>query len=413
MEDRKDYDEVEINEYWNNMYHAVWLTEYADEPIIASEHGLPFIPIVAQITEGSDLFVGEGQDTRQPFLYTLYKSNIWKRRNLSLTILYSMMNAIGTNPLFVYKRKNPEKHLDVDWSRPGGVIEIDSDEEFGSLAKQVIDDSILQGLDVADKMIEESTMFKQTLGAPLGANAPFSMVSLLSQAGRLPLVPYQRLTNFAISDAMKMAFEMVRLEGGNKEILGEEGMETLNAKDIPEIFEIFANLDISMPQDERQQVIMATQATFGEDPLVSKKYARERWLKIGQSDEMQEEVWGERFGNQQANMTFMQQQMILAQQQQMVEQQMQMQAQQQAMMPQQGGQMPGQQPMMPGQPQMQPQMPQPPMPGQQMPGEMQGMMNQLGNMSAQPGIPQAAPGAPGDFQLEMLPSLQDVVRQEG
>ena len=400
IEDRKDYDTVELNEYWNNTYHAVWFSEYADEPVIAAEHGLPFIPIVAQITEGSNLFIEKDQDKIQPFLYTLYKSNLWKRRNLSLTVLYTMMNAIGANPMFIYKRKNPEKHIEVDWSTPGGIIEIETEEDFASFAKHVLDDSILKGLEISDRLVEESTIFKQTLGQPLGANAPFSMVSLLSQAGRLPLVPYQRLTNFAISDGMRMAFELIKIEGGSKQILGEEGMETLVAKEIPETFEIFANLDISMPQDERQQVIMATQATFGEDPLVSKKYARERWMKIGQSDEMQEEIWGERFSNQQAQMAYTQQQMILAQQQQMIEQQMAMQAQQQTMQQQQQGMPPGGGQMMPGQPMP----PQPPMPGdpsQMMPGEQQAMNNQLGNVTAQPGVPGVPQMSPGDGGMPM------------
>jgi hypothetical protein len=401
LADKKDYDTVELNEYWNNTNHAVWFSENADDPVIAMEHGLPFIPIVAQITEGSNLFVDSGQDKIQPFLYTLYKSNLWKRRNLSLTVLYTMMNAIGTNPLFLYKRKNPEKHIEVDWSKPGGIIEIEADEDFSSLAKHVIDDSILQGLEISDRLTEEATIFKQTLGQPLGANAPFSMVALLSQAGRLPLVPYQRLTNFAISDGMRMAFELIKIEGGSKEILGEEGMETLVAKEIPETFEIFANLDISMPQDERQQVIMATQATFGEDPLVSKKYARERWMKIGQSDEMQEEIWGERFSNQEAQMAYTQQQMILAQQQQMIEQQMAMQAEQQMMAQQQQGMSPGgAPPMMPGQP-MPPQQPMPGDPSQMMPGEMQAMNNQLGNVTAQPGVPGVPQMMPGDGSMPM------------
>ena len=69
-----------------------------------------------------------------------------------------------------------------------------------------------------------------------------------------------------------------------------------------------------MPTDERQNVVMATQATFGANPLVPMKWARERWLKVENPDEMQEEIWAEQLASMQVQ-SKIQAQMMQAQQQ--------------------------------------------------------------------------------------------------
>jgi len=290
---KKSYDKVTYNEYWNDTHHYIWLTEFQN-PVLAVEHGLPEIPIVDQLVEGSETFAGTTIQTRQPFLYTLAQSGVWNRQNLGLTVSNSLVFAIGANPLFVFKSSNPDSDFKPDYSIPGGVIKITKDEEFGQLAKQAIDPAIMQLMDIADQKSEESTIYSQTLGEPLGANAPFSMVSLLSQSGRLPLIPYQRKISFALANVMKIALNMLKGTGDKIQVTGEKGIIEFYAKDIPETFELDCKLDIAMPTDERQNVVMATQATFGENPLVSMAYARETWLGIDQPDEMWEEIQAEK-----------------------------------------------------------------------------------------------------------------------
>lgn len=313
---RKAFETVTYCEYWDDTYHYVWLADAASTPILAVEHGLSQIPIVAQICEGSELFSGADQESRQPFLYTLKQSNIWKRQNLELTSIFTNVNAIANNPTFVYQRNDPNKTLSqqMDFSVPGGVVYIEQNEDISPMKKEAIDPAILRALEIADAKGVESTIYKQTLGEPIGANSPFSMVSLLSQSGRLPLVPYQRTASFAFSDIMKIAMDLMRGEGGKKiSVVGDKGIISFYAKEIPETYELKCDLDISMPTDERQNVVMATQATFGTNPLVPMSYAREKWLKVENPDEMQEEIWAE----QQANMQL---QMQMAQQAQQVPQ---------------------------------------------------------------------------------------------
>ena len=291
---KKVYEKVTYNEYWNETYHYVWLSEFSETPVIAVEHGLNDIPIVDQLCEGSETFTGTTIQTRQPFLYGLNESGLWKRQNLGLTVSNSMVFAIGSNPLFVFKSPDPNSDFKADYSVPGGVIKITNQEEFGQLAKQALDPAILQILDIAEKKGEEATIYRQTLGEPMGANAPFSMVSLLSQSGRLPLIPYQRSLSFAFANIMKKALDMLKGTGKEIKVTGDKGVISFYAKEIPDTFELDCNFDIAMPTDERQNVVMATQATFGENPLVSMNYAREKWLGVEQPDEMAEEIMAEK-----------------------------------------------------------------------------------------------------------------------
>lgn len=309
---KKGYETVTYCEYWNDTYHYVWLLEASATPILAVEHGLTEIPIVAQLCEGSEMFTRAQQESRQPFLYTMRKSSMWKRQNLELTAIYTNVNAIVNNPTFIYRRNDESKNISqqMDFSIPGGVVYVGQGEVIEPMKKEAIDPAILKALEIAEQKGIESTIYKQTLGEPLGANAPFSMVSLLSQSGRLPLVPYQRAASFAFSDIMKIAMGLMKGAGSDINVVGNEGIIKFYSKDIPETFELTCNLDISMPTDERQNVVMASQATFGTDPLVSKKFARESWLKITNPDEMQTEIWAEQLAAAKIQTNIMMQQQV-------------------------------------------------------------------------------------------------------
>ena len=147
---------------------------------------------------------------------------------------------------------------------------------------------------------------------------------------------------------------------------------SFKAADLPDRPNIEARLDVSLPQDDRQNAMIALQMTQGDSPLMSKARAREEYLGIGQPDQEEKAIWTERA--QQAQLQMMVQQEI---------EKAQMQAQQQMM----GGQQPGQPGGMPPQG----------MPPQQMP--QQGMppdMSQLQQTGAAQGVPGMGMGAPMD-----------------
>lgn len=114
--------------------------------------------------------------------------------------------------------------------------------------------------------------------------------------------------------------------------------------------------------------ITAKTLTDGEDPMVSKAWARDKILNIGQSDEMTKEVWDEKT----ATLEFMREyQLEMAR----IQQEMEAMMQQKAGQMQGGGQAPGGE-MQPGQAPQQPQQPSPqqPQPTQQpAQSEQQGM----------------------------------------
>lgn len=292
--------EIIVCDWYDLKYRVVYI-EGASEPFLMREHGLPFIPVAEQITEGSNLFQKPEEQIR-PFLYTLWKSGLDKRQNLALTALFTNIFAISSNAKFVHKKPSgsPEKTLQVNLGPVGGVIELEGDEEFKPfLAQGAIDPALLEAYNIAKQGLEESTIYSQTLGEPLGSNAPFSMVALLHQAGRLPLVSTQELTGWVIADAMEMAFKWIKEVGEKPEpleinYLGQRA--EINPQSIPDQFSFEAKLEVDLPMDQLQQANAAKIFMGGGDPaqaLASKRWIRENLMNIGESDEMDEEIWGE------------------------------------------------------------------------------------------------------------------------
>lgn len=365
--DARDSDTKTVAEYWDYEAHYVWI-DGLEGSLIEAKNDWGFIPVSAGVTEGSELFTGADQHTRQPFLYTMWKSDMWKRQNLSLTVMYSLIFAIGANPLFIHETVGDEPAV-PDYSNVGGTLRVKPGEKFYQLAKNVLDPSLMQGFDIAQTKGIESTIYRQALGEPLGGNAPFSMVAMLSQAGRLPLIPYQRMISHVIGDAMAKGLRMLQIHGESFSVREQKNLVEVDTASLPERIEIECTLDIDMPQDQQANAQIAGTLTAGDTPLMSIETAQKRFLGIEQPEEEMQKVWNERA----AMMQFMQ----------YLEQQAQM-AQQQAQQGQMGqmGQM-GQQGMPP---EMMGQGVPPEMMGQQgMPPE--GMMPDAQSTGAQPGIP--------------------------
>lgn len=328
---KKASDLVTLYEYWDDVTHAVWLDE--GEIVTPQPHNLPSIPISARIAEGSELFLNSDQQTRQPFLYGLWKSNLWHRQNLYLTVVASLAFAIGANPLLVLNQATPEDDVRIDATAPLNRILVPPGASLSTLAKSVIDPSLTQMSSEIARKVEDSTIYGQTLGQPLGGNAPYSMVQLLHQAGRLPLVPFQIAAGEVIADSMRTGLMTLKQAGGDFErVVGGQRVK-LKYKDLPDDLDISCKLDVHLPQDMRQNAAVAAQVVGS--GLASKRWARENTLDIGQSDEMTYEVLKEQLTD-----VMVQQQVQQMIQQQQMQMQGQMQQQQGPPPEMQGGQMP-------------------------------------------------------------------------
>jgi hypothetical protein len=285
--------ETTLCHFWDPVWRVSWVAGHAQQPLVMEEHKLPLIPVVVQLSEGSRLFT-KPEYQRQPFLYGLYKSKMWERENLALTVFFTTLFQMGLTPSLVFQSGDPTRSLDLDWDALPAVIKIMTGESLAPLAnKGLLDPSFLEGMRLTEKYTTESTIFDQTLGAPLaGGNAPFSSVALLSQAGRLPLVAPQRQAGWAIADVMKIALRWAKAEGWGGKYEGPVG--ALKVSEIPKHFELEAVLDVSLPQDKLQQANVAKRLTEGDNPLVSNQWTRENILGVGQSEEMETQIWGER-----------------------------------------------------------------------------------------------------------------------
>jgi hypothetical protein len=392
------YENVMLHDFYDLQYRTVWV-DGADFPLYQEEHGLPFIPVVSQLIEGSRLFedASDYRDGRrlleeryEPFLMTLDKSGLAERQNLLLTVLYTITFAIGANPMFVEYVINPDEEPPVDETYPGKTLRMRTGERREPMVKQVIDPSMIESWNTAVQLEEESTIPRQTLGEPLSGSNTYSTTALLHQAGRLPLLMSQRMSGWAIGSAIEYAFRWMKHDKYTGQAMYQESDVSMSHDEIPKRFEIKATLEISLPQDDLTNANVARIASEGDQPLVSQRYARENLLKVGQSEDMQEEIWTEQSGNIKFRKYMMQQLAQLAQMEQMAMQPT----------PEAAG-MPGPQP--PGMP------PGPPPPGMPTEPEQLGPEpgpapmvepNPLGNMPGpQPPVPPVPPMLPNQEPL--------------
>lgn len=287
------YESVTVNTFWDDVYYAMWI-EGSKEMLYFYEHKLPFIPIVAMTVEGS-MLSEEWEDQREPFLYGIYKSGLWARLNLALTVFYTNLYAIGANPLYVEKLNQQGQGVRYEESNVGGRIIVPYGADWAIVQnKGIMDPSVREGMQIGEQKISESTIYSQTLGEPLGANAPFSMVALLNQAGRLPLVATQRMCSEGIAEAAKISLLWIKHTNRKVKARYKDQIIDILPSEIPDHFELNAKLDVSLPQDMLQQTNVASLATSGETPLASVRWAREELMKIGQSELMDDEIMTER-----------------------------------------------------------------------------------------------------------------------
>jgi hypothetical protein len=385
---RRETEQVTINELFNDDGHAVWIDGQSEALLLAeTDSG---IPVAYADMEGSNLFsLDTDVDACQPFLYGVYKSKLWERQNLSYTVFYSLFYALGSSPVFIAQVNDPSREIAIDTDVPGKVIKVGQGESIQQLAKSIFTSDFMQAVTLADQKMVESTMYRTAVGESPGTGAPYSLAALLSANGRQALIPYERMSSHAIGMAMEGA--LLSLKSAGQPIAWREAGEekSFDPEEIPDDIEVTANLRIELPVDERQNVQVATALTQGEKQLTTVAYAREKFLDIGQSADMDKAIFKERFDYAQAQTLL---QMKIAEMQAAA--QAKLKAMQQ---PAQPG--PGQPPPPQAGPQLPPGPPPEMPPGEIPPELMQQLAQQPG---AAPGLPMTGPIEPG-MQGTQLP----------
>lgn len=386
-DDHSFTDTVPVGIWYDLDNYAAWA---GGKTLSGKLHDLPFIPVVVQQIEGSQLF-SQPEEQTHPFLYATIKSGYWDRQNLSMTVLYFLIENFGLSPLYVHNvpESMADKGLKIDFSEGFGVVHTVGAESLMPMqSKGLIDPAVQQGIATAESKIMESTVYRQVLGAPpSGGGIAFSTVNLLSQQGRLPLTAPQRLGGWGLAQIMETSMEWIRQEGGKY----EWGDSDLRPSDIPDNLQIDCSLDVHLPQDKLQLANIVNILTAGPDPKVSKQWARKEILGIENDQEMQDEIWTE-VTNSAKHQVYIQQMIEAAKQ-----------AQQQGQLSPEGQQMPmgGQGSPVPG-------------PGGQLPPElMQLLENQQlqGQGQGQPMMPpEMMPGAQGEAGPTMAPGQGQMIQ---
>ncbi len=379
-------DTTTVHDYWSLDYHVVWADGEA-EPYVAVENTDAFIPVAAVLCEGGMIFNIDGNNqSRQPFLFTAYKSNIWKNLNLSLTVMNSQVFYIGARPLLVYEGA-AETVPDVDRGEPGGIIKINTGEKLYTLAEKIIDPTMISVYQINSDNFERSTIYRTATGGMIGPGTAYSTVALTSQQGRLPTIVYQRMISLCLGEAMRIAFYLAKKDKASVKAKSVNGLKKIEPASIPDWFDLNATLEVDQASDDRVNSQVAAEGV--KNGLWSRRYGREKYSKIGQSNAMDAEVWGERFADLNFQLAFQEKQQLAAFQLQQKIQALQAKAQQ-------GNQPGGGPPAGPGgngappPGQTAPGGPPQGMPGEAPPPDVQGV---------QPGLPMGAPAEPGGSQL--------------
>jgi len=286
---------VVVRDFWDPTERYVWADGLA-APFIGEPHGMRFIPIADQIAEGSDLF-DDPHNQYEPFLRTVFMSGLDQRKTEALTALYTMNRAYGYSPLHIFEAGENDQEVPAI-KRMGlfGYVSVPKGGKWGPLLNKGIQDPAASfGLAYADEKTEDSTMYKSTYGASLGAKTPYSTVALLSQIGRLPLETIRTGSGRAIAKALEIAFMWIK-DGGKKQKIFDYrtgALSELDTAELPEHFNLDVELDVALPQDRLQAA--TTGASLLSAGVVSKNWVRTKLLNINQPEEIEQEIYDEQW----------------------------------------------------------------------------------------------------------------------
>jgi hypothetical protein len=281
------YSPFTVCEFWDLVFHYLWIKD-ARFPIIGAPHGKPFFPVVCGISEGSSLFE-EQENTRQPFLMAENRSGLWKRRNMMLTVLYTLLYTFGFSPTFKFTRTQPgtamptlqQMGLFSFFDIPvGGNLEI-------LLNKGIIDQAFMEGLTMAERKGEESTVYKAAIGGYAGGT--FSELALLSQLGKMPLEITRQQTGNQMAHVLQTSIKWIVLAGDSPELPGIMG--ELDLSSITDPINLECDLDLALPKDLLNQASVLN-ALAGKVPMED---LYEKVLKMGQYKDAQGRLIKEQF----------------------------------------------------------------------------------------------------------------------
>jgi len=250
------------------------------------------IPIVGDLVQGSRLF-SKPEDQREGILYALRESGMWNRQNLGYTSLFTKVAEFGLKPAMIYEGlEDDDEGPTIDAEGPVTFIRKPTGSRLEPWsAKGLIDEAAYRAIELASAKVEESTINRQALGAPLGSGTAYGTYALLGQMGRLPLVILQRKAAWALGDAIQVGLALLKEEGGSVTVDSGSVYAEVDTSQIPNHIEIEVVLDLALAQDKLSNVKMADM--LKKDQLAGNEWIRENFLDIENSEEMDDEIMTE------------------------------------------------------------------------------------------------------------------------
>jgi hypothetical protein len=241
----KDNQEYILNDYYDLEYRCVW-ADGLNEPFVSGAHSLQNMPCFSAVADGTDLFDTEIRK-RQPFLYAKLKSELAKREDELLTVLFTSVNSRGTGPLAILDPDSVQKGVTVNYA--GLLRYIVAKGTFAD--DKAFDGNLIQLRNMLDELGQRSTINSQTLGENISSGTPYSGYAMASQNGRIPIVPIQEACQKVIHDAGLFALKYFK----------DRGMtwNDLTAAEIPEHFKLKVTLEVDLPQDQVKTAQIASQ----------------------------------------------------------------------------------------------------------------------------------------------------------
>lgn len=289
---RKSFELITLHIFFDRANTYVWIDGEA-EPLVAGPNGLSFIPRAYYVPEGSTVYKKPEQQII-PFLYPVIKSGIWNKQNLFLSVTAAAAAAM-MNSQFVMEQGSDGATVELDLKTMGGIVYVPQGSKLYPLAKDIINPQLVAQYQLYDQLVNESTIYDQTLGQPLAGGPTFSEVALMHQAGRLPLSPIQKGMAALFANAMSIAFQWMK-DVGKSTIQGKDGQNIeIDPTKITDSLNFEAQVEVKMPTDSQQGA--QTAVAVNQAGLASKEWQRENLLSINQSDVEQKKIWKEQMAD--------------------------------------------------------------------------------------------------------------------
>lgn len=279
-------DRMMVYEYYDDEYHMIFTESF--EIKNRTRHGAPSIPVFIGPIGGFPMTAAGAFDYGLEFVgESCYEAVRGLYATLNLIMSTRLHNVVkSARQTVIYKSRGGDKTLEVDPHEEGAEISIETDESVEAMkpaeSAPETDATLAQIL----SEIQRGTLSHTSYGEIHHQISGYA-IQLLRQNAESRVVPLIEGTQDAVQQIADLLceqyatgrFEPIPIAGQ----LDEQASEMVGNADDAEV-----KLSANLPQDLAANAEVAMKLTAGENPLISRSYARERILEIDDEEGMQD-----------------------------------------------------------------------------------------------------------------------------